>query len=445
MYIISADVIAFITGTSIAWSSPVLAILRGDDLDKIPLGRKITTDEESWIGSLSAMGGIIGPFIFGYLVQTVGRKITISLIALPFLSAYLIAAFAEIVPLFYLARILMGMGVGGMFGILPIFVVETVEDVNRGLLQASTTSFIMLGLLFSYCIGPYTSIMIFNLILFAICVVFIPLFWYVAPETPYYLVSVNKETEAMNSLRYLRHRPDDEVQKELEEIKSHLKQLKPGTFMDIFRTRGTMKAFFYSVALTAFQQFSGVTVILYFAQNIFDATGSDIPPEVCSIIVGSVQFFVSILSPPFLDKVGRKSLLLIAITGAIVAEIVLGVYFYLQKNGDDVSSIGWLPVLSLVTFIAFYNFGMGSIPWAIMGEILPLNIISKASVIATSFYWFIGFFLTYYFASLSQAIGMGGSFWFFAGFCIVFDLFVYFFMFETKGKSLKEIQEILNK
>jgi hypothetical protein len=104
----------------------------------------------------------------------------------------------------------------------------------------------------------------------------------------------------MNSLRYLRQRPDDEVQKELEEIKSHLKQLKPGTFMDIFRTRGTMKAFFYSVALTAFQQFSGVTVILYFAQNIFDATGSDIPPEVCSIIVGSVQFFVSHFITAFL-------------------------------------------------------------------------------------------------------------------------------------------------
>ncbi|XP_044268849.1 facilitated trehalose transporter Tret1-like isoform X1 [Tribolium madens] len=444
LVIFAADIIAFITGTSIAWSSPVIAILEGKDINKIPLGRQITDEEESWIGSMAAMGGIFGPFIFGYLVQSTGRKITVTVISIPYLVAYLLAAFAESVSLYYVSRILMGFGVGGMFCILPIFVVESVEAKNRGTLQATTTSAIMLGLLFSYSVGPYVSIMAFNLILAAFCVIYMPVFWFLAPETPYYLCSINQEEEAFKALSYLRQKPHNEVQLELEGIKEHVKQLKPTSFYGIFKTRGTVKAFVYSVVLTISQQFSGVTVILYFTQNIFHEAGSVIPPEVCSIIVGAVQFVVSTISPPFLDKVGKKLLLLIALAGTITCEIVLGVYFYLQKNGDDVSGISWLPILSLVVFIAFYNFGLGSIPWAVMGELLPLNIISKASVVVTSFYWLIGFFLTKYFGSLSHEIGMAGSFWLFGGICVLFELFVYFFMFETKGKSLNEIQAILN-
>ena len=86
------------------------------------------------------------------------------------------------------------------------------------------------------------------------------------------------------------------------------------------------------MALTTFQQFSGVTVILYYVQNIFDATGSNIPPEVCSIIVGSADFIVSTISPAFLDEVGRKIVLLIAVTKATVAEILLGVYFFCRTT-----------------------------------------------------------------------------------------------------------------
>ncbi|XP_967445.2 facilitated trehalose transporter Tret1 isoform X1 [Tribolium castaneum] len=444
LVIFAADIIAFITGTSVAWSSPVIPILENKGISKNPLGQGITDEEESWIGSLAAMGGIFGPFIFGYLVQSTGRKITVTLLSIPYLIAYLLAAFADSVYLYYVSRILMGFGVGGMFCILPIFVVESVEAKNRGALQATTTSAIMLGLLFSYSVGPYVPIRTFNLILAAFCVIYVPVFWLVAPETPYYLCSVSQEDEAFKSLIYLRQKPETEVRSELEGIKNHVKQLKPTSFCEIFRTRGTTKAFVYSLVLTTAQQFSGVTVILYFTENIFHEAGSDIAPEVCSIIVGAVQFVVSTISPPFLDTVGKKVLLLVALAGAIACEVVLGVYFYLQKSGDDVSGINWLPILSLVAFIAFYNFGLGAIPWAVMGELLPLNIISKASVVVTSFYWLVGFFLTKYFGSLSHEIGMAGSFWIFGGICVLFELFVYFFMFETKGKSLNEIQAILN-
>ncbi|RZC38207.1 Sugar tr domain containing protein [Asbolus verrucosus] len=168
-----------------------------------------------------------------------------------------------------------------------------------------------------------------------------------APESPLYLVSKSEDKQALKVLHYLRRKTSEDHQKELEEIKKHLNDLKLGTFLDIFRTRASIKALVYSILLTNFQQFSGINVITFFTQNIFNATGSTISPEICCIIVGTVQFFASFGTPLCADRFGRRKLLLTVVPGAAIAEIVLGVYFFLQKNGDDVSSVGWLPIVSM--------------------------------------------------------------------------------------------------
>ncbi|EFA10055.1 facilitated trehalose transporter Tret1 [Tribolium castaneum] len=440
----SVNILAFIVGTASSWSSPVLPKLQ-QHLDETPLGRLISPDEASWIGSLLSMGGIVAPLLWGSLVWRVGRKTVAVTVAVPFLVAFLVAAFAQTIALFYLARVLMGVGIGGMFCVAIIYVVEIAEDANRGLLTASVGFFIVVGLLFPYCVGPFVSIMTFNLILASITLFYIVLFWYIAPETPYWLVSVNQDREALKSLYYLRRRPLKQLEEELNQIKAYLQTMTHGSFLGIFKTRASTKALIFSIALTTFQQFSGINVIFSYMQSIFDSTGSDIPAEISSIIVAAVQMIFSTISPLLSDKAGRRTLLLISITGAALSEIVLGAYFYMQNSGQDVSDIGWLPVVTLVVFMMFYNCGMGSLPWALMSELLPSNVISKATLLITCIYWFVGWVLTQYFAALNEAVGSAGSFWLFSGFCILFDLFVYFFIFETKGKSLQEINEILSR
>lgn len=441
---LSANIMAFITGVSKSWSSPVLAILKAENLNKNPLGRKITDEEDSWIGSLASLGGVFGPIIYTYFVSLIGRKKTFTMLSIPFLIAYLLAAFADNVIYFYYSRFLMGVGTGGTFCITTIYVVETAEKINRGFFLGTVGGCMMLGVLFSYSLGPYVSIKSFNLILSGICVIFVPIFWLVAPETPYYLVSINKNQKAYKILKYLRRRSKNKVQKELKEIVTHLTELKPASYSDIFKIKGTRKAFFYGLILTSFQQFSGITVVLYFTESIFKTSGSNIPADISAILIGLAQFFVAMISSPLYEIVGRKILLLVSVTGAAVSQTLLGIYFFLQNNNYDVSYINWLPLFSLVMYISFFNVGMGAIPWGLLGEMLPFNVIAKAIMIVTSCYWFLGFFLTKYFGVLTKSIGMAGSFWFYAGFCVLFDLFVYFFVFETKGKSLAEIQAILN-
>ncbi|KAJ3642652.1 hypothetical protein Zmor_025415 [Zophobas morio] len=343
-FIVLFDLLSFIVGTASAWSSPVIPKLQ--TLCDNPLGRQISQDEASWIGSLLSMGGIVSPLIWAYLVQKVGRKISGIVVVIPFLVAYLTSAFAETIELYYFGRVLVGIEIGGMFSVLPIYVMEVAEDVSRGLLAASTGCFLVAGRLFSYSIGPFVSIMAFNLIFTGVCLVYIPAFWFFSPETPYYLVKENQDQRALKSLRYLRRRPLADLEKELIQIKKYLASITEGTFLVIFQTKASIKAFIYSGALTTFEQFSGINVIFSYMQNIFDLTGSDIAPEICSIIVASVQLVSSFMSPLLSDKAGRRTLLLVSITGATICEVVLGVYFYLQDNDHDMSGIGWLPVVS---------------------------------------------------------------------------------------------------
>ncbi|KAJ8920257.1 hypothetical protein NQ315_011918 [Exocentrus adspersus] len=315
--------------------------------------------------------------------------------------------------MYYAARFLAGTSVGGVFAVIPIYVGEIAEDSNRGALGVSMNCFVCTGLLFSYIVGPFVSIMTFNLMLAVFPVLYLVLFFVLAPET-------------------LQHDRGD-VKVKIEERR--------GTFLDIFRSKGTVKAFIIAVGLMTFQQFSGINAVLFFAQDIFEAAGASLEPEICSIIIGCTQLAASLLSPPAVERLGRKFLLLLSIIGIIVSEVPLGVYSYLKDEDKDVSGISFLPILCLVGYIISYNVGMGPVPWAMLGELFPTNIKSIASSAVAAFCWFLGFLITKYFKSVLERIGMGPSFWIFSGCSAVAVPFFFFYVVETKGKSLREIQD----
>ncbi|XP_077292177.1 facilitated trehalose transporter Tret1-2 homolog [Arctopsyche grandis] len=114
-------------------------------------------------------------------------------------------------------------------------------------------------------------------------------------------------------------------------------------------------------------------------------------------------------------------------------------------NSPSAEYITWLPVVSLVIFITAYCIGVGSLAWVVVGELFDQSIKSYGSTIATSFNWMIGFLLTKFFGSVAVALGMHYAFWIFGIFCLISFFFVLILLPETKGKSLKEIQAILNK
>ncbi|CAH0555873.1 unnamed protein product [Brassicogethes aeneus] len=436
------NLIGFVAGTALTWTSPELSKL--ENADETPLDKVYSKDsaEITWLGALMSLGAIFGPIIFGFLVNKIGRKWSILILAPPFILCYGLLAFSANMTCFLLARLVVGLGVGGVFTVLPMYLSEIATDANRGVLGASMNCFICFGIFFSYAVGPYMSWMYFNLLLTIFPCIFLPLFFIFAPETPHYLLGKGEYQAARESLDKLR---GGESADELEVIKKMLESTGEGSFFEIFTNKGNKKALIMSLGLVGFQQFSGIDAVLFFAQDIFTGAGVDLAPEICSILVGLTQFGTSFVTPLLTDLLGRKILLVASAVGMLMAEVPLGLFFYLKDDDQDVSNIRFLPILCLIFYILTYNSGYGPLPWSVSAELFPSNVKSTASTFTASFCWFIGFLITLIFSSISNSIGSGPAFWIFSGFVAAAIPFSMFYVIETKGKNMADIQAILNK
>ena len=146
-----------------------------------------------------------------------------------------------------------------------------------------------------------------------------------------------------------------------------------------------------------------------------------------------------------IDRLGRKVLLLISIIIVIICLVLLGIFFYmLARDPDSVANIGWLPLTSLSIYILAFEIGLGPVAWVMLGEIYSNELKLYASPISGAFNWLSAFLIAYFFQSLSNAIGIGETFWLFAVVSFFGMLFIIFVVPETKGKSLQEIQKMMS-
>lgn len=411
------------------------------------MGSPISKTEEGWIGSLLPLGAAIGPFAAGIAADTIGRKKTLLISAVPFIIAFILNIVATNVYYFFISRFLCGLSVGLVFTVLPMYIGEISDDEVRGSLGSLMQLFIVIGLLFSYSLGPYLSVQLFNIILLVPPVAFLVIFLFFIPESPYYLIQADNVDSAEESLMKLRVKSKYDVQKELETMKGLVQeaQQNKGNFFDIFKSRGLTMALFLSVSLVTLQQFSGINIILFYTQDIFTDAGVSLAPEICTIIVGIVQVGASGATPMLVERKGKRFLLLVSALGMGLSQGVLAYFFYLKDDKhSDVSAIGWVPIASLIVYMIAYCLGFGPLPWAVMGELFPGNIKSVASTATASGCWVLGFLLTNYFGIVAELIGKSGSFGIFSVCCFGAILFTYKLLPETTGKSLQEIQDILN-
>jgi MFS family permease len=149
------------------------------------------------------------------------------------------------------------------------------------------------------------------------------------------------------------------------------------------------------------------------------------------------------VSPFFVESSGRKKLLLVSSAGMIVSLTTMGFYFFLDDK-NLIPNLGWVPVASLVSFILFYCFGFGPLPFTIMGEMFAPEIKSLACSITVSVSWIVDFGVTKSFLPIETYVGNYGNFWIFAVLCVFGFIFTARKVFETKGLTLAEIQSRLN-
>ncbi|KAJ8977231.1 hypothetical protein NQ317_003806 [Molorchus minor] len=216
--------------------------------------------------------------------------------------------------------------------------------------------------------------------------------------------------KAEKSLMKLRTSEKEGVQKELEEIKQHLKREEEGSLLDILRRSELRKAFIICLVLIIGQEMSGFCAITFYLQPIFIAAGTELPSEISALIVGVALLASSFIAPFIVDR--------------LVA--LLGAFFYVLDSTDlSTDPIVWLPIFSLIFFIVSFNLGMGSIPWTLCSELFPNNVKQIAASAQSSTCWVTTFLVTFFFNDMNEGMGRAGTFWFFA------------------GKSFSEIQDML--
>ncbi|XP_028140936.2 facilitated trehalose transporter Tret1 [Diabrotica virgifera virgifera] len=441
---IAANISVFVCGTAFGWSSPVIPRLK--NLDASPLDHVISTSEEGLIASFLPLAAVLGPVLGGILASKIGKKLTLIIAVTPFIIAFIIFTIATKIELFYFGRFLCGLACGMTYVNIPTYIAEIADNEVRGSLGSYLQLFCTIGILFPYSLGPYVTLKLFNIILLFPPTICIVLFIVFLPESPYYLLQRGKIEQALQVLSKLSGKPTSIAEKDLADMQVQIRQEseQKGGFGLIMKTPGLRRALILSLCLVIFQQFTGINVVFFFTQTLFEDAGVALAPEICTIIVGIIQILASTLSPLFVEKSGKRRLLMISGIGSAVSVAVLAIYFYIKDVlKSDTSSISWLPIASLLAFIIAYSMGFGPIPWAYIGELFPGNVQSLASTIVISLYWFCCFLTVNYFGFLTSLLGAYGAFGFFSCCSVMATLFVLKFMPETTGLSLQEIQILL--
>jgi SP family facilitated glucose transporter-like MFS transporter 8 len=165
-----------------------------------------------------------------------------------------------------------------------------------------------------------------------------------------------------------------------------------------------------------------------------------------SIVIGVIQFLSSLASSVLIDRLGRRVLLSFSIIFCTVTLFSIGTFFFIQSvNVELANTLGWLPLTSLCVYMIAYPSGYGGIPWVVLSEVAPLNFKAFCSPAVGVFGWSMAFLVTLSFNYVTALLGIGPTFWLFGSASILGTLFTLFVVPETKGKSLAEIQELLNK
>ncbi|GJQ67806.1 hypothetical protein Trydic_g16583 [Trypoxylus dichotomus] len=426
------------TGMHFGWPSPSLPLLL-DEKSHIPM----SNSDGSWLAVMPCIGAVVGCCSAAYFVDRIGRRICMLTTSPLYFIAWILVAYSKCVGVLHGARFLAGIADGIAFTAFPIYLGEIAHSSIRGLLGSSIPVTTILGFLLINIIGSCFDITSAALLSSTVPVIHFITFFFM-PESPYYLLMKNRDEDAKICLRMFRG--TDDVDVELTRLSCAVREdaKSTGSIWDLFTVKSNRKAVFIIMGIRAVQQFSGTTVITFYAKTIFRDAGSNMSSSTAAIIYFTIQLVVAILASILVDKTGRRPLLIFSIIGSGFALATEGIYIYLQTYTDiDMSELHSIPIVALLVYVVIFNLGMGTIPLLLLGELFPTNVKAFALCLADIYFGVIVTAVSKFFQIMKDDFGMHVPFLAFTAFCIIGLVFIITSVPETKGKTLEEIQMYL--
>ncbi|XP_034473863.1 facilitated trehalose transporter Tret1-like [Drosophila innubila] len=448
---ISANILSISYGCVYGWTSASYVYLQ-DESNHFTTCR-LTKVQLGWVTAAIFPGSLLGAIFYGWLADKIGRKRCLLFSALPMLVHWFIIPFAHSPFQLSVARLLAGSTGGCCFTVIPIYITELAHDRLRSTLGTFLALGLAVGMLIINILGYFFHYITVAWIMVAIPLVFIVLFFF-SPESPQYLAQHNMK-KAERSLRH--YRGISSYGDTNEEFQQELRKLcKPEQPIQVKEKAGTAqlswqdfthpkarKAYLIGLGLVLANQLTGCLAMLNYVTLIFKEAGSNISPMLSTVIVSIMQVLGTYASTLFVERAGRKTLLLISTSGICLGECAMASYYYLTTEGYDTNKFTWIPIASFSVILISGTCGVMSIVFPVIAEITPPKIRSIVVRVHMTTMFLLATVLVKLFPFLSESLGIDGTIFLYAGFSFLLTLFITIFVPETKGKTIEAIQDIL--
>jgi sugar porter (SP) family MFS transporter len=389
--------------------------------------------------SAALVGTILGAMFGGLPGDLYGRRASLRITAILYLISALGCAFAFNWYSFVLARFIGGLGIGASSVLGPMYIAEIAPARLRGRLVGFFQFNIVFGILAAYLSNYLIGTMGFGdmewrwkLGISAVPAAFFLAMLFTIPESPRWLAKRGRVKEAEDVLR---SSGEPNYREDLRQIVESIDEHQAAANEPFF-SRKYGFPIFLAVSIAMFNQLSGINAILYYLNDIFAKAGfTKVSGDLQAVAVGATNLIFTILAMSLIDRIGRKTLLLIGSVGTAAALAGVVAIFFLGTHQD-------LLVWCLMAFIAFFAFSQGAVIWVYLSEVFPTRVRAKGQSLGSSTHWIMNALISGVFPVLAARSG-GVPFVFFAVMMVV-QFFVVLAVYpETKGYTLEEMQRKL--
>lgn len=404
----------------------------------------ITPLSEGFMTAAVPLGAIFGAAISGRATRAYGRRRVLLSVAFFFFAGSILAGLAPSIWVLVIARLILGFAVGVASMAAPLYIAETAPRRLRGRFVSAFQLAVTVGILVSYMTGlAFSETQDWRLMFAAggIPAVVLYLGLLRLPESPRWFALRGEWETARRNLAKLNGRSEDDpdVAEALDQMREAIdSENEAGSLGDLFRPL-MRPALVVAMGLFFLQQLSGINAVIYYAPQIFRESGFEghSIQLLATIGIGAINVGMTVVGMWLVERIGRRPLLLIGFVGTAVSLAAISITVA-PGGGDD-----FVTFVAVGVFIAAFAVSLGPLPYVLMSEIFPLDVRGHGMALASVTNWGFNFLVVFTFPELLAAIGVPGTFGFFAAMCGIGILFALFLVPETRGVSLERIERHL--
>ncbi|SMN18296.1 similar to Saccharomyces cerevisiae YDL138W RGT2 Plasma membrane high glucose sensor that regulates glucose transport [Maudiozyma saulgeensis] len=427
-----------------------------------PSHEEFTITQTAILVSFLSLGTFFGALVAPWISDKYGRRPTIIFsTSIIFSIGNSLQVGANHLPLLVAGRVISGFSIGITSAVVPLYQAEAAQKNLRGAIISTYQFAITIGLLVSSAVGQGTrsrndaSSYRIPIGLQYIWSSFLAVGMYFLPESPRYFVMKDEINKAAKSLAFLRGIPveDPRLLEELVEIKAtydYEASFGKATFLDCFKSSEVrpkqVLRMITGMGIQIMQQFSGINFIFYYGVNFFSYTGVK-NSYIVSFITYAVNVVCNVPGMFFVEYFGRRKVLLYGAIAMTISNYIVAIVGITVKGDQS----GKIAIAFICLFVASFSSTWGGIVWVVSAELYPLGVRSKCTAICVAVNWLVNFicaFITPYISDSKNgsSISSSSKIFFIWGSLNALSIFVvYFTVYETRGLTLEEIDELYRK